>query len=98
MAGAPPADDRHSHNPVVRYFGSSGRASSPEPRTTTPAGSPPTPWPGRRSATLLLVMLVGNDRRIMGAHVNSVPLNVLGWAATGLMTLAALALLGASVL
>jgi Mn2+/Fe2+ NRAMP family transporter len=43
-------------------------------------------------------MLVGNDRRIMGAHVNSVPLNVLGWAATGLMTLAALALLGASVL
>ncbi len=41
---------------------------------------------------LLLVMLVGNNRRIMGDLVNPRWLNVLGWTATGLMTAAAIAL------
>ena len=38
---------------------------------------------------LLLVMLVGNNRDIMGAHTNGLWLNVFGWTATGLMTCAA---------
>jgi Mn2+/Fe2+ NRAMP family transporter len=38
-------------------------------------------------------MLVGNDRRIMGTHTNGFWLNVLGWAATVVMTAAALAFL-----
>jgi Mn2+/Fe2+ NRAMP family transporter len=38
---------------------------------------------------LLLVMLVGNNDRIMGAHTNSIWLNVLGWAAVAAMTAAA---------
>lgn len=42
---------------------------------------------------LVLVMLVGNDRRIMGRHVNGPWLNRLGWTATVAMGLAALALL-----
>ena len=37
---------------------------------------------------LLLVMLVGNNRKIMGAHVNDVWLNVFGWGATAAMTVA----------
>ena len=41
---------------------------------------------------LLMVMLVGNNRRIMGEHANGPWLNVLGWSATALMSLAALAL------
>jgi NRAMP (natural resistance-associated macrophage protein)-like metal ion transporter len=41
---------------------------------------------------LVMVMLVGNNRRIMGEHANGPWLNVLGWSATALMTLAALAL------
>jgi NRAMP (natural resistance-associated macrophage protein)-like metal ion transporter len=40
---------------------------------------------------LLLVMLVSNNRAIMGEHPNGIWLNVLGWAATGLMSLAAVA-------
>ena len=32
---------------------------------------------------LLLIMLMTNDRRIMGAQVNSRALNVLGWITTG---------------
>jgi NRAMP (natural resistance-associated macrophage protein)-like metal ion transporter len=40
---------------------------------------------------LVLVMLVGNNRAIMGEHTNGVWLNVLGWAAVGLMTGAAVA-------
>ena len=40
---------------------------------------------------LLLVMLVGNNRAIMGEHTNGFWLNVLGWAAVGLMTGAAVA-------
>jgi NRAMP (natural resistance-associated macrophage protein)-like metal ion transporter len=42
---------------------------------------------------LVLVMLVGNDRRIMGRHTNSVWLNVFGWAAVAVTTAAALAFL-----
>jgi NRAMP (natural resistance-associated macrophage protein)-like metal ion transporter len=42
---------------------------------------------------MVLVMLVGNNRDIMGKHVNGPWLNILGWTATGLMTLAAGALL-----
>jgi Mn2+/Fe2+ NRAMP family transporter len=40
---------------------------------------------------LVLVMLVGNNRAIMGEHTNGFWLNVLGWAAVGLMTGAAVA-------
>jgi Mn2+/Fe2+ NRAMP family transporter len=42
---------------------------------------------------LVLVMLVGNNRTIMGPHVNSPWLNALGWLATAVMTAAALAML-----
>jgi len=64
MAEAEGKDERHSHNPLVRYF---------------------------KLLALVLVMLVGNNRTIMGEHVNTPGLNVLGWAATVIMTLAALA-------
>jgi len=40
---------------------------------------------------LLLVMLVGNNRAIMGEHTNGPWLNLLGWLATALMFLAAVA-------
>jgi NRAMP (natural resistance-associated macrophage protein)-like metal ion transporter len=40
---------------------------------------------------MLLVMLVGNNPTIMGTRVNGVWLNVFGWAATAVMTLAMLA-------
>ncbi len=40
---------------------------------------------------LLLVMLVGNNRTIMGDRANGPWLNVLGWLATALMSLAAVA-------
>jgi len=40
---------------------------------------------------LLLVMLVGNNRHIMGEHTNGFWLNLLGWTATALMTAAAVA-------
>ena len=39
---------------------------------------------------LVLVMLVGNNRKIMGTRVNDLWLNILGWCATGAMTLATL--------
>ncbi len=42
---------------------------------------------------LALVMLVGNDRRIMGRHVNGFWLNLGGFAATAVMAVAAAALL-----
>ena len=44
---------------------------------------------------MVLVMLVGNNRKIMGAHVNSRWLNLLGWTATLLMTAAAVAFFAA---
>jgi NRAMP (natural resistance-associated macrophage protein)-like metal ion transporter len=40
---------------------------------------------------MLLVMLVGNNRKIMGERVNGPWLNVFGWGATAVMTLAMLA-------
>ncbi len=40
---------------------------------------------------LVLVMLVGNNRAIMGEHANGPWLNVLGWTATVVMALAAAA-------
>ena len=39
---------------------------------------------------LVLVMLVGNNRKIMGRRVNDRWLNVLGWSATGIMPVATL--------
>ena len=45
---------------------------------------------------MLLVMLVGNNRAIMGTQVNGVWLNVFGWGATAVMTLAMLAFLWTS--
>ncbi|HEU5192749.1 MAG TPA: divalent metal cation transporter [Methylomirabilota bacterium] len=42
---------------------------------------------------LVLVMLVGGNRRIMGSHVNGPWLAALGWSATAVMAAAALAFL-----
>lgn len=47
---------------------------------------------------LILVMLVGNNRKVMGEHTNGFWLNLLGWTATACMTLAAVALLVTSLL
>ena len=46
---------------------------------------------------LVVVMLVGGNRRIMGAHVNGPWLTVLGWTATAVMTAAALAFFAVSL-
>jgi len=42
---------------------------------------------------MVLVMLVGNNREIMGEHTNGFWLNLLGWTATAAMTIAAAAFL-----
>jgi NRAMP (natural resistance-associated macrophage protein)-like metal ion transporter len=42
---------------------------------------------------LLVIMLITNNRQIMGRHVNSRPLNVLGWITTGVTSAAALVLI-----
>jgi Mn2+/Fe2+ NRAMP family transporter len=42
---------------------------------------------------LVLVMLISNDRSIMGRFRNGLVLNVLGWSTAGLMAAAAIALL-----
>ena len=42
---------------------------------------------------LVLIMLIANNRRVMGDRTNGAWLNVLGWSATVVMALAALALL-----
>jgi NRAMP (natural resistance-associated macrophage protein)-like metal ion transporter len=42
---------------------------------------------------LVLVMLVGNNRKIMGSHTNGVWLNGFGWAAAAVMTAAAITFL-----
>jgi NRAMP (natural resistance-associated macrophage protein)-like metal ion transporter len=42
---------------------------------------------------LVLILLISNNGKIMGARTNSVLANVLGWLITGLMSLAAIALL-----
>ena len=39
-----------------------------------------------------IIMLVANNRAVMGDRVNGRALNILGWATTGLMTIAAAAL------
>jgi Mn2+/Fe2+ NRAMP family transporter len=44
-------------------------------------------------ALLVLVMLVSNDRKVMGERTNGRWLNTLGWLTTGLMGLAAVALI-----
>jgi NRAMP (natural resistance-associated macrophage protein)-like metal ion transporter len=41
---------------------------------------------------LVLIMLVANNRRIMGDRVNGVGLNIVGWLATAAMSAAAIAL------
>src|SRR6266540_2767663 len=46
---------------------------------------------------LLLVMLVSNNRAIMGEHANGPLLNVLGWSATAVMSLAAAAFFATSL-
>jgi Mn2+/Fe2+ NRAMP family transporter len=46
---------------------------------------------------LLLVMLVSNDRMVMGERTNGRLLNVVGWATTLAMAVAALALLVTSI-
>jgi Mn2+/Fe2+ NRAMP family transporter len=46
---------------------------------------------------LVLVMLVGNSRRIMGSRVNGFWLNLLGWAAVAVMTAAGVAFLGSAL-
>ena len=42
---------------------------------------------------LVLVMLVGNNRKVMGEHTNGFWLNLLGWTATAVMAVAAIALI-----
>jgi Mn2+/Fe2+ NRAMP family transporter len=42
---------------------------------------------------LLLIMLMTNNRKIMGSHVNSFWLNVLGWTTTAAIFSASLGLL-----
>jgi NRAMP (natural resistance-associated macrophage protein)-like metal ion transporter len=46
---------------------------------------------------MVLVMLVSRDRRIMGEHANGPWLNALGWAATAVMVLAAVAFVATSL-
>jgi Mn2+/Fe2+ NRAMP family transporter len=41
---------------------------------------------------LLMIMLVSNNRRVMGDRVNGIGLNVLGWLATAAMFVAAAAM------
>jgi Mn2+/Fe2+ NRAMP family transporter len=41
---------------------------------------------------LVGLMIVSNNRKIMGDHVNGVLLNILGWSATALMFIAAIVL------
>jgi Mn2+/Fe2+ NRAMP family transporter len=41
---------------------------------------------------MLLILLLTSNRRIMGAHVNSTALNVLGWTTLAFMTAATLGL------
>jgi Mn2+/Fe2+ NRAMP family transporter len=45
---------------------------------------------------MVLVMLVGNNRKVMGPSTNPLSLNLLGWLATALMTAAALAFFATS--
>jgi NRAMP (natural resistance-associated macrophage protein)-like metal ion transporter len=42
---------------------------------------------------MILIMLIGNNKKIMGKHTNSVFSNTAGWIITAIMSLAAIALL-----
>ena len=42
---------------------------------------------------MLLIMLITNNRQIMGRHINGRPLNILGWITTGVVFAAALGLI-----
>jgi NRAMP (natural resistance-associated macrophage protein)-like metal ion transporter len=42
---------------------------------------------------MLLIMLITNNRSIMGKHVNGRPLNILGWITTGVISAAVLGLI-----
>jgi Mn2+/Fe2+ NRAMP family transporter len=46
---------------------------------------------------LVLVMLVSNDRSVMGERTNGRLLNVAGWATTAVLGVAALALIGTTI-
>jgi Mn2+/Fe2+ NRAMP family transporter len=41
---------------------------------------------------MVLIMLISNNRTIMGHRTNSLPINILGWIATAVMFAAAIAL------
>ncbi len=47
---------------------------------------------------LVLIMLIGNNKSIMGKHTNSLPSNIAGWIITISMTAAALVLLGSFII
>jgi Mn2+/Fe2+ NRAMP family transporter len=40
---------------------------------------------------MVMVMMVGGNRKIMGEHVNGFWLKLLGWTATAVMTVGAIA-------
>jgi NRAMP (natural resistance-associated macrophage protein)-like metal ion transporter len=42
---------------------------------------------------MVMIMLMTNNRKIMGTRVNSLSLNILGWGTTAVITIAALALI-----
>ncbi|MBI3397512.1 divalent metal cation transporter [Candidatus Woesebacteria bacterium] len=46
---------------------------------------------------LVLIMLIGNNKNIMGENTNSGPTNIFGWAITGIMAVVAIALITAIV-
>ena len=48
--------------------------------------------------TLVLVMLLANNRKVMGERTNGSWLNLLGWATTIVMSAAAIALIVTTVL
>jgi Mn2+/Fe2+ NRAMP family transporter len=41
---------------------------------------------------LVLILIVANNRKIMGKRVNSTPLNIVGWLTAAVMAAAAVAL------
>jgi NRAMP (natural resistance-associated macrophage protein)-like metal ion transporter len=47
---------------------------------------------------LILVMLVSNDRKVLGARTNGRALNVIGWITTGVMCIAAIGLIVTTLL
>jgi Mn2+/Fe2+ NRAMP family transporter len=47
---------------------------------------------------LILVMLVANDRKVLGERTNGRVLNVIGWITTGVMCMAAIGLVVTTLL